>query len=67
MALITCRCGITSRLPRTPKGKVRCARCKHVFTPTELCSAKPEAAPAPLHLEQEDDDWDEEGFDEEDE
>jgi hypothetical protein len=69
VALVACACGTTSRLPNVPTGKVRCAKCQHVFTPMELVRAVPEAPPA-YQLNQEDDSDDggddddyDEGFD----
>ncbi len=53
--ILTCRCGAVNRLPRGA-GKVRCGKCKRVWTPAELAGAKPEAEPVrDFALEQEDD------------
>src|SRR6266576_1391102 len=59
MALVTCPppCNTVCRLPKMPTGKIRCGKCKRVFTPRELVKATPEAPPtpppSPFTLEQE--------------
>ncbi len=54
MAIVVCPCGAKNRPPSLPKGRVRCGKCKHVFTPAELVTATPEA-PKPYTLNREDD------------
>lgn len=51
-ALITCACGTKNRIAL--RGRSRCGKCKHVFTPTELAKAQVER-PATFGLEQQDD------------
>lgn len=46
MALLTCKCGVTCRLPNAPKGKMRCGKCQHIFTPMELTKLRLEEPPA---------------------
>lgn len=44
--ILTCTCGTNNRIPATGlTTRVRCGKCKHVFTPRELVSAVPEAPP----------------------
>ena len=43
--LLTCKCNAIVRVPSLPKVRVRCGACQHVFTPRELCAAKPEEPP----------------------
>lgn len=42
---VKCPCGTTCRIPSLPKGRVRCPKCQHIFTPQELVRAQPEARP----------------------
>lgn len=37
--LLDCRCGTKNRIPSLPKTRVRCGKCRHVFTPAELVKA----------------------------
>jgi hypothetical protein len=50
--LLDCRCGSKNRIPGTGvQSRVRCGKCKHVFTPAELVRAVPEAPPPRPSLE----------------
>lgn len=42
MALLTCWCGKTNRLPARPNTIIRCGGCKRVFGPRDLVRAVPE-------------------------
>jgi hypothetical protein len=46
MALLTCKCSATVRVPSLPTSRLRCGSCKHVFTIPELVKARPEPPPA---------------------
>ena len=43
--LLTCKCNAVVRIPSLPKGRIRCGKCQHTFTPLELCKATPEEPP----------------------
>lgn len=45
MMLLDCTCGATNRIPSLPKTRMRCGKCAHVFTPSELCRARIEPPP----------------------
>lgn len=53
---LTCKCGVTNRIPSLPTTKIRCGNrsCQHEFTPLELAKATPEAPPK-FELDIEDD------------
>ena len=46
MAIVTCNCGTKNRLPTPVKQRIRCGKCKHIFTIMELVKAAPEPRPA---------------------
>lgn len=49
--LLDCRCGTKNRIPSLPTTRVRCGKCKHEFTPSELVKAVHEPPPPKPTLE----------------